>query len=254
MNDLFTGKSKEEIAIERIKTFCPEEGYYLAYSGGKDSIVVRDLLIKSECKYDGHFSYTTVDPPEIISFIKQFKDISIDRPTTSMWKLIIKNRVPPTMKYRYCCAELKETGGINRRVITGIRWKESTRRQKRKMVEACFKDSRKFYVHPIIDWSDGDVWDYIKNNNLPYPSLYDEGFDRVGCIGCPQGRHDRMIRDFERWPQYKKAYINTFNKCLEKRKLDGLKSTRWANGQDMFDWWINDNKRKVNPDQTVMFE
>ena len=62
----FEGKNKIEVAIDRIKHFEPSEGYYLAFSGGKDSIVCKELLNMAGVKYDAHYNHTTVDPPELI--------------------------------------------------------------------------------------------------------------------------------------------------------------------------------------------
>jgi len=63
---------KELVALERIKQYEPEEGYYVAFSGGKDSIVVYDLVKRAGVKYDTHFSVTTVDPPEVLQFIRNY--------------------------------------------------------------------------------------------------------------------------------------------------------------------------------------
>jgi phosphoadenosine phosphosulfate reductase len=251
MNDLFTGKSKEEMAIERIKTFCPPEGYYVAFSGGKDSIVILDLVKRAGVPFDAHYNFTTVDPPELVKFVKTFPEVKIDKPELPMWQLIVKKRMPPTRTVRYCCQYLKEGGGAGRRVITGIRWEESYGRSKRKMVEACFRDSRKFYVSPIIDWSTLEVWDYIKNHKLRYCKLYDEGFKRLGCVGCPMAGTKTQKREFLRWPQYKKAYLWAFEKCIRKRIADGLKINQ-KTGQEMFDWWLRDNK--PDPNDNVLFE
>jgi phosphoadenosine phosphosulfate reductase len=60
-----------KIAIERLRTFEPAEGYYVAFSGGKDSITILDLVKKSGVKYDAPFNLTTVDPPELLKFIKK---------------------------------------------------------------------------------------------------------------------------------------------------------------------------------------
>jgi phosphoadenosine phosphosulfate reductase len=255
-NDLFSGKSKEEIAIERIQAFCPPEGYYVAFSGGKDSVVILDLVKRSGCKFDAHYCLTTVDPPELVKFIKTFRDVKIEYPKTTMWKLIPEKRMPPTRIVRYCCEYFKETGGNDRLVLDGVRAQESFKRSRRKMTEPCFKNSHKFYIHPIIDWRHQDVWGYIKENNLQYSSLYDEGFKRLGCIGCPLSGRKGMLNEFERWPKYKIAYIKSFDRCVKKRIADGLVTkTKWTTGQQMFDWWIkNCRKGKIDPDQTVMFE
>jgi phosphoadenosine phosphosulfate reductase len=251
--DLFSGKDKTEIAIERLKAFCPPEGYWVGFSGGKDSIVIYDLCKRSGVKCDFHYSLTTVDPPEIVKFIKTFSDVKIERPETTMWKLIPQKRMPPTRIVRYCCAYFKERGGTDRIVVTGVRWAESARRSKRKMVEACFTDSHKHYLHAIIDWSDEDVWEYIRTNKLKYCSLYDEGFKRIGCIGCPIAGKAKMEEEFTRWPTYKTAYIKAFDRCVKKRILDGLK-TEWSTGEEMFDWWMKNNTVIKETDQTVMFE
>lgn len=60
------GKTKVEVAIERLKAFEPPDGFYLAFSGGKDSIVVKKLADMAQVKYDAHYSVTSVDPPELM--------------------------------------------------------------------------------------------------------------------------------------------------------------------------------------------
>ena len=65
------GKTKLEVAIQRLKTFEPSEGYYLAFSGGKDSVVIKALADMAGVKYDAHYNVTSVDPPELVRFIKE---------------------------------------------------------------------------------------------------------------------------------------------------------------------------------------
>jgi phosphoadenosine phosphosulfate reductase len=257
--NLFSGKDKTEIAIDRIKAFCPPEGYYVAFSGGKDSIVILDLVKKAGVPFDAHYNITGVDPPELVRFIRDnFREVKRHKPEITMWQLIVKKMMPPTRKIRYCCEYLKERGGSNRLVVTGVRWAESLRRSKRMMVETCFKDSKKHYIHPIVDWTDEDVWKYIKDNNVKYCSLYDEGFKRLGCIGCPMAGRTERLKEFARWPGFEKKYRAAFE-IAAKLKIQRLgnnfdNGARWQNGEAMFNWWLDDKHEKQDPDQTVLFE
>jgi phosphoadenosine phosphosulfate reductase len=251
--DLFSGKDKAEIAIERLQAFCPQEGYYVAFSGGKDSVVILDLVKRSGVKYDAHYNLTTVDPPELVQFIKrEYPEVEIHKPEKTMWKLIVENGMPPTRLVRYCCRILKEGGGAGRHVVVGLRWEESARRKQRRMVEACFKDDRKFYIHPILDWSSEDVWSYIRKNNVKYCALYDEGWDRIGCILCPMNRN--RTKEADRWPKYKKRYIKALDAALVVAKAKGNKAS-FDNGESYFNWWVSDKRNtRGDVDQTVMFE
>ena len=103
---------KVQIAIERIKHFEPPEGYYLAFSGGKDSQTIYHLAEEAGVRFDAHYNLTTVDPPELVYFIlENYPDAIIDKPELTMWQLIIKHLGPPNRWMRYCCRELKEHGG-----------------------------------------------------------------------------------------------------------------------------------------------
>jgi len=251
MKDLF-GNDKVEEAIERIKMFEPPEGYYLADSGGKDSSVLLILTKMSGVKFDSHYSVTTIDPPELIYFLRKYHpETQWDRPSKPFLVRLLEKGFPLRTK-RWCCAEYKERGGSGRRVLTGIRAEESAKRAGRKMVEQCFKDSSKTFVNPIIDWTFQDIWQFIRKYQIPYCSLYDEGFKRIGCVMCCYS-YNREIES-ERWPKIKQAFIRAFEKLFEKNK-ERPSYARWKTGKEMFDWWLSENSQgKGDPDQTVMFE
>ena len=114
----FEGRDKVDKAILRLQTYEPPEGYYLCFSGGKDSVVIKALADMAGVKYDAHYNVTGIDPPELVQFIKDnHKDVIFEYPRykdgtrVSMWNLIPRKQMPPTRLARYCCQYLKESGG-----------------------------------------------------------------------------------------------------------------------------------------------
>lgn len=101
------------------------------------------------------------------------------------------------------------------------------------------KENKDLIVSPIYRWKNSDVWAYIRDNNLPYNPLYDKGFYRVGCVGCPMGDYRGQTFDFSKYPQYKKLYIHAFDRMLERHK-GTYKGQDWKNGEDVFSWWIKE--------------
>ncbi len=218
-------------SIELLQKYEPPEGYYLAFSGGKDSIVCYDLCQKAGVKFDAHYM-RAMEPPEIVYFIREhYPDVIRHLPKKTMWQLIYDNGIPPLRNIRYCCRILKEVGGNDRVVLTGIRREESTARANRQEITVVKK---KLMVSPILYWSNTQVWEYIKSNNLVYPSLYDEGHRRIGCIMCPCSGSKQMMLDAKRWPKiadaYKRACIRSFDKII---------NDSWKDGTDMYNWWIS---------------
>lgn len=306
MSDL---AEKVALSIDRLKFYeglQHSESYYLAFSGGKDSCVVKHLMNMAGVKYDAHYRVTSVDPPELVQFIKeQHPDVEREVPKygprrgpewegkpITMWNLIPWKLMPPTRIVRYCCDFLKESGGDGRLAVTGVRWAESVNRSKnqgvatvfgksvsntvaespyfrltgnrsavmvndnaetRQLLDACVT-RHKTCLNPIIDWTDDDVWEFIRAENIPICGLYYEGFRRIGCIGCPlAGTKDRE-RELTRWPKYKAAYLRTFKKMLEERERRGKLDGSWKMGVkavDVYHWWLRDD---VLPGQEMLDE
>jgi phosphoadenosine phosphosulfate reductase len=262
MNELEGFLNKEEQAIEILKSFEPkEDGYILAYSGGKDSIVIKHLAERAGVKFQAVYNNTTVDPPELAAFVRNQKDVLWVNPDKNMRELIIQHGVP-TQMIRFCCKYLKEKSFPGRITITGVRWAESVKRklgsgmvvirgktkadriihnqdndEARRQVESCYR-TNKILVNPIINWTDVEVWNYIKENNLAYCVLYDEGFDRLGCVGCPMLTKKNRERDFKRWPRMRIYYVKAFDAYIARRKNKGNWSLHLPqNGEAMFNFW-----------------
>ena len=251
---LFGEENKIKDAIQLLQDLEPEEGYYLAFSGGKDSIVIKELADIAKVKYDAHYNVTCIDPPEIIYFMRNYhEDVIWDRPKESFVWAMVKNGFPQRQR-RWCCAEYKEKGGEGRMVVTGIRAAESHKRAGRKFVELCYKGTGKRYLNPILKWTEDDVWQFIDERNLPYCKLYDEGWKRIGCLFCPNAGTKHRIMETKKYPGYTKLFIEAFNRLYKDRKDKGLHGfDRWKSGEEAFWWWIREPD-KEDPDQRVMFE
>lgn len=230
----FAGLDKVEVAIMRLKQFEPPEGYFLAFGGGKDSVVIHDLTQKAGVRFDAHYNITGIDPPELVYFIRDhYPKMIYEKPKKRLWELI-ETKGLPRRNARFCCEYLKEHSGAGRVVLTGIRWQESVRRKQRKMVETCRWVKGKSFVHPIIDWTTYEVWQYIRINHLPYCSLYDEGFKRLGCVLCPMATKQQALRDMARWPKIATAWYRATQRYFDGNKVSKLKTV-----DQLWDFWLS---------------
>ena len=141
----------EQTAIERLKAASDmslrlfEKPLVITYSGGKDSDVLLHLARASGIPFEVLHSLTTADAPETVRHVYDTfrrleekgvkcdvdKHVQPDGSRVTMWNLIPRKLMPPTRLVRYCCAVLKEGGGKDRFIATGVRWAESTARKRR---------------------------------------------------------------------------------------------------------------------------
>lgn len=280
------------MAIARLKEAARiSERYYqkplvITTSGGKDSSVCVALAQSAGVSFEVMHNLTTADAPETVYFVRnEFKRLekmgvkcAINYPyykgaRTSMWALIVRKMSPPTRFQRYCCSVLKEQGGKGRYVTTGVRWAESVKRKetrgiyesgrkiilnndnddRRRLFERCALKG-KAICNPIIDWTDSDIWEYIRAEKIPVNPLYDCGFSRVGCVGCPLAGGKRQMKEFAYFPKFKQMYIAAFGRMLEERKRRGkekLNSIWGETPEDVFHWWVQDG---ILPGQIDMLE
>jgi phosphoadenosine phosphosulfate reductase len=255
-------RDKVAIAIDRLRAFEPEEGYYLAFSGGKDSQCIYHLAVEAGVKFDAHYSVTGIDHPELVYFMRRnYPNVTREPHKQSMYRLIEKNGLPTRLK-RFCCVELKERGGEGRICVTGVRWAESVKRKNqrkpfevqkskehmlfddneegRRLFENCMQKGKRV-VNPIIDWLEEDVWEYLNGRGIEHCKLYDEGYHRLGCIGCPMDSNKAEV--LKAYPKFYKAYYRAVERYLvgylercKKRNAEPFKKT----AEELMDWWINE--------------
>ena len=111
----------------------------------------------------------------------------------------------------------------------------------RRTVEMCYR-THKTLINPLINWSDDDVWKYIRDNNIKINPLYECGFNRVGCIGCPMARYNGRIQQFARYPKYRERFIRLADRLVELQKQKKGDEYRYGqeNGLKYFKRWLED--------------
>lgn len=224
--NMITGQTKEEIAIEFLRKHEPHEGYFLGFSGGKDSVVLKELAIRSGVKFQSYYSATGIDAPEVVKFIKEHHpDVIFKHPKESFFALIPKKGYPNKWD-RWCCDKIKkeQTKNIplNKRLM-GIRAEESMRRASRGIISKLGKWT---IYKPIFYWLEWEIWDFIELNHLPYCSLYDEGFHRLGCVVCPFISGKNLEKHKSRWPKHYLAFEKAMRKLLCEGKTKSITKIR----------------------------
>ena len=232
-------------SIATLKQYEPEDApYWGCFSGGKDSCVIKHLAGLAGVNVEWHYSVTTIDPPELVQFIKrQHPDVVRDRPQRSFYRAL-QTRGLPTRKARWCCEAYKESKAPKeRRIILGVRAAESPRRAANWQTLTFHRRTKKYAVLPILHWRDDDVWRFIREHNLPYCKLYDEGFKRIGCVGCPMAGARARARDFARWPAMAQQWYRGGKIFWERRKAEGTDTRSYrefATFEDFWNWWKSD--------------
>ena len=239
---LFEPKNKhntEQEAISFIRENVPESTT-VGFSGGKDSIVTAKLMELSGIPHTLEYSFTGLDAPEIVQFIrKYYPHCKIRRNKRTFWRDLAVHS-PPSHRLRWCCTLLKKTD-IDQ--VQGIRAEEGSHRAKRERVNH-HKGRTTYY--PIFHWKSWEVWEFIEKYNLPYPILYDWGFDRIGCVVCPYhsektGKLHAMYR--ERWPKFFERFEKGITELYFKRVAQGKKMAYPTPKEFLDAWYLNSSSR-----------
>jgi len=105
----------------------------------------------------------------------------------------------------------------------------------------CINGKDKILLSPIIDWTNSDVWNFIRGKKLEYCKLYDEGYLRIGCMFCPMASVKSKIKDRQRYPGVEKQIKKSIEiLCKESNYGNNLNN----DVDDIFNWWISNNSVK----------
>jgi len=232
-------KSAVDESIAWLQENFKDKQGLVCFSGGKDSIVTEHLAKLSGISYCLNSTLTGIDPPQVTRFIrKHYPRCTFVRPRLSFWHLLTTHNPPAGTGrgIKWCCTKIKEDPSSKLPIkdrIMGIRKEESTGRSKYERISQR-KDQMHYY--PILDWKEWRVWEFIEMYNLPYPKLYDQGFDRIGCVICPnhQNKHEPYR---ERWPNHFRCFEKYVNIWWQKRVGQGR--DMWHDSPEGFlkDWY-----------------
>lgn len=234
----------------------PQDGYYVAFSGGKDSQALLQLVKMAGVRHKAYYSVTTNDPPPNVYFIRQYyPDVVFLHPKRNFFK-IIEQKGLPTMFHRFCCAELKEIAGAGNAVLTGVRAEESRKRaayndvmvysrrmehrgntHTRTIAEIeenehrCIKGNDKLMIYPILRWTEKDVWRFLHEQGLPTNPCYSLT-GRVGCMFCPFSNKKQIDRYEKQYPKFKEHIMQSLEIYWQKKDEHIMDSP-----QVYYEWW-----------------
>jgi len=184
----------------------PQERVVISFSGGKDSTVVADLVIRAlkNASIVHIFGDTTLEFPLTLEYAERYRKdnpkaiFKTARNDEQDFFKVCEDIGPPARMLRWCCTMFK-TGPITRvinryyrdcDILTyyGIRKCESVKRSKYNRVEDSadtIKIRKQKTASPIFLWKDVDIWLYILGEDVDFNDAYRLGYDRVGCWCCP---------------------------------------------------------------------
>lgn len=187
-------RKAEKIAL----IYDKENGFYNTFSGGKDSQALYYIVKMSGVKFKTHINFTSVDPAEVVRFVKtEYPSVIRHKPQMSIYDIAITKGLLPTGRKRWCCSIYKEVGGAGKVTLIGIRREESIRRSKRKEVELR---SKKFSgnIDEFKEWSNEQI-EHKKKRTLKNQDEFSVKTDNE--IRCIKGKDSILISPIFDWTQ-----------------------------------------------------
>ena len=115
------------------------------------------------------------------------------------------------------------------------------------MVQPCNKTSAKgkVLIHPILHWKKTEIWDYIHKRGIPYCSLYDEGWTRLGCVICPF--ESKIDKCREKWPRIFEGVLRAIKIAYPNKQS----FHQFGSPEAVMEWWLQRGLSSPNEDQEV---
>jgi phosphoadenosine phosphosulfate reductase len=196
MSDLNAKVATTRAILERVaREYAPA---VFASSLAAEDMVLTDMILKAKLDI-GIFSLETGRlHPETLAVLDAVKahyghDIALFRPQLELVDAYVSknglNAFYDSVEMRKACCHVRKVEPLGRALegkkawITGQRRAQSTTRFDLAVQEDdAAHGMQKF--NPLADWSEQDVWDYIRANGVPYNALHDRGYPSIGCEPC----------------------------------------------------------------------
>lgn len=200
---------------------------YIAFSGGKDSVVLLDIchrvlplsvpVIFSDTDMELPDTYAVVDAVKPLYPEREFITARAETSALENWRIF----GPPSRTIRWCCSVHKSTpalmtlkkrlhkSAIKVMAFVGVRGDESHSRSFYEDASDGVKNASQLNRMPILDWGSHELWLYIFANRLVVNEAYKKGLTRVGCLMCPESAEKYEWFVGTAYPEAVKPYVNT---------------------------------------------
>lgn len=237
-----------------------EEQLCVSFSGGKDSTVVADLVVRalSNPSIVHIYGDTTLELPLSYEYVQRFRRnnpkciFKVSKNRDQQFYDVAAKIGPPARMLRWCCTMFK-TGPITRTIngifrekdiltFYGIRKNESVSRSKYNRVEdkaGEVKILKQTVASPIFYWSDSEIWLYMLGEEVDFNDAYRLGYDRVGCWCCPNANERTTFLSkvyiperFKEWRDFLIGFAKSVGKPDPEEYIDGgfWKARQGGNG------------------------
>ena len=245
--------------------------FHVAFSGGKDSVVLLDLVKQALPKsaFIVVFGDTRMEFPDTYKVIDEVEKRCVDegiefyraaseKLPEETWKLF----GPPSSILRWCCSvhkaapqtlKIREILGKPNFVgadFVGVRAQESLKRSSYYVENIGMKQRGQYSHNSILEWSSAEIWLYIFMNNLPINETYKKGNARAGCLLCPMTSGRANFFRTNAYSDEVEKFVDYIREAVTDKDIDSyISNGGWINrrnGRDLKSCVTNYNEKKFN--------